>query len=29
MQDDLQARVAALHEAADGLYTRWIAGLKA
>jgi GMP synthase-like glutamine amidotransferase len=28
MQDDLQARVEALHEVADGLYSRWITGLK-
>jgi hypothetical protein len=28
MQDDLEARVAALHEVADGLYARWITGLK-
>jgi hypothetical protein len=28
MQVDLEARVAALHEVADGLYARWITGLK-
>ncbi len=28
MQADLEARVAALHEVADGLYARWLSGLK-